>query len=233
MDFMLLGYENILTVMLAIVGFIVVIWAQSNISKTYQRSKRIKTGGNLTGQEVARKILDEHGLFNIYIVETQGELSDHYDPRRKVVRLSREVFHGTSVASVAVAAHEVGHAIQDKEKYPMMRFRSALVPFVNLVTYLGYFGLIVSLIGGITGYIKLSILVILATLLFQLVTLPVEFDASKRAEENLQKLSLISSGEKDDVHAMLKAAALTYVASFISTILSLLRLVIMLGNDRD
>lgn len=233
MDFMLLGYENILTVMLAIVGFIVVIWAQSNISRTYQRSKRIKTGGNLTGQEVARKILDEHGLFNIYIVETQGELSDHYDPRRKVVRLSREVFHGTSVASVAVAAHEVGHTIQDKEKYPMMRFRSALVPFVNLVTYLGYFGLIVSLIGGITGYIKLSILVILATLLFQLVTLPVEFDASKRAEENLQKLSLISSGEKDDVHAMLKAAALTYVASFISTILSLLRLVIMLGNDRD
>lgn len=233
MDFMLLGYENILTVMLAVVGFIVVIWAQSNISRTYQRSKRIKTGGNLTGQEVARKILDEHGLSNIYIVETQGELSDHYDPRRKVVRLSREVFHGTSVASVAVAAHEVGHVIQDKEKYPMMRFRSALVPFVNLVTYLGYFGLIVSLIGGITGYIKLSILVILATLLFQLVTLPVEFDASKRAEENLQKLSLISSGEKDDVHAMLKAAALTYVASFISTILSLLRLVIMLGNDRD
>lgn len=230
---MLFGYENVVTLLLGLFGFVIVVWAQSHITSAYQRSKRIKFKRNLSGQEVARKILDENGLSDIYIVEVKGELSDHYDPKRKVIRLSKEVFHGTSIASISVAAHEVGHAIQDQQKYGMMRFRSALVPFVNFITYIGYFALLISLFGGVTGYIKLSILMILATLIFQLVTLPVEFDASKRAEESLLKLGLIDQNEKESVHQMLKAAAFTYVASFISTILSLLRLMIMLGEDRD
>ena len=232
-DYMLFGYENVVTLLLGLFGFVIVVWAQSHITSAYQRSKRIKFKRNLSGQEVARKILDENGLSDIYIVEVKGELSDHYDPKRKVIRLSKEVFHGTSIASISVAAHEVGHAIQDQQKYGMMRFRSTLVPFVNFITYIGYFALLISLFGGVTGYIKLSILMILANLIFQLVTLPVEFDASKRAEESLLKLGLIDQNEKESVHQMLKAAAFTYVASFISTILSLLRLMIMLGEDRD
>lgn len=230
---MLLGYESIITIILGIAGVLVVLWAQMKITGMYQKCKKISTRGALSGQEIARKILDENGLKDIYVVETRGELSDHYDPRRKVVRLSHEIFHGSSVASVAIAAHEVGHAIQDKEGYAFMRFRSALVPFVNFITYIGYFVLLISIFGGMTGYLKVSILLILATLLFQLITLPVEFNASKRAEENLLKLSLVTKQESNDTHQMLSSAALTYVASLISTVLSLLRLIIMLDRNRD
>ena len=224
------GLDNLLTYGLLILAFIVVVAAQAKINRAYNQFKRVKSKGNLSGQEVARRILDENGLKDIYIVEVRGELTDHYDPSRKVVRLSHEVFHGTSIASLSVAAHECGHAIQDKVGYKMMRIRSALVPFVNFATYLGYFGLIVSIFAGITGYIKISILVLCATLLFQLVTLPVELDASKRALAQLNKLSLVDEEEQHSSKQMLQAAALTYVAALASTILNLLRLIIILDN---
>ena len=217
---------------LAILGFIIVLWAQININSNYKKYKEVKVKKGLSGQEVARRILDANGLENIHIVETQGELTDHYDPKRKVIRLSHTIFHEDSISSVGVAAHECGHAIQDKEGYTFMRIRSALVPFVNFVSYLGYFGLLVSIIGGLTGYLKISILVLLATILFQLVTLPVEFDASKRAKEQLIKLGLIDSDEHEQVTKVLSAAAMTYVAGLISNLLQLLRLVILL-NGRD
>ena len=217
---------------LFILGIIVVLWAQFNINSNYKKFSKIKVKSGLSGQEVARRILDANGLQNIHIVETQGELSDHYDPRRKVIRLSHTIFHEDSISSVGVAAHECGHAIQDKEGYTFMRVRSALVPFVNLVSYLGYFGLLVSFVGGLTGYLKLSILVLLVTVLFQLVTLPVEFDASKRAKEQLVQLGLIDSDEHDQVSKVLSAAAMTYVAGLISNLLQILRLVILL-NGRD
>lgn len=217
---------------LAILGFIIVLWAQVNINSNYKKYKQVKVKTGLSGQEVARRILDANGLQNVHIVETQGELTDHYDPKRKVVRLSHTIFHEDTISSVGVAAHECGHAIQDKEGYTFMRVRSALVPFVNLVSYLGYFGLLVSIIGGLTGYLKLSILVLLVTVLFQLVTLPVEFDASKRAKEQLVQLGLIDSDEHDQVSKVLSAAAMTYVAGLISNLLQILRLVILL-NGRD
>ncbi len=217
---------------LAILGIIIVLWAQVNINSNYKKYKQVKVKTGLSGQEVARRILDANGLQNVHIVETQGELTDHYDPKRKVVRLSHTIFHEDTISSVGVAAHECGHAIQDKEGYTFMRVRSALVPFVNLVSYLGYFGLLVSIIGGLTGYLKLSILVLLVTVLFQLVTLPVEFDASKRAKEQLAKLGLIDSDEHDQVSKVLSAAAMTYVAGLISNLLQILRLVILL-NGRD
>lgn len=226
------GLDSILTYGLLLLAAIIVIWAQARISSAYKKYRRVNTKGNLTGQEIARKILDANGLKDIYVVEVSGELTDHYDPTRKVVRLSKDIFHGTSIASVSVAAHECGHAIQDKVGYTMMKIRSALVPFVNFVSYLGYFGLVVSIFGGITGYIKLSMLVLCATLLFQLVTLPVEFDASRRALKELEHLNLIEKDEKNKSKDMLTAAALTYVASLLSTILNLLRLVLIL-NDRD
>lgn len=217
---------------LAILGIIIVLWAQVNINSNYKKYKQVKVKTGLSGQEVARRILDANGLQNVHIVETQGELTDHYDPKRKVVRLSHTIFHEDTISSVGVAAHECGHAIQDKEGYTFMRVRSALVPFVNLVSYLGYFGLLVSFVGGLTGYLKLSILVLLVTVLFQLVTLPVEFDASKRAKEQLVKLGLIDSNEHDQVSKVLSAAAMTYVAGLISNLLQILRLVILL-NGRD
>ncbi len=217
---------------LAILGIIIVLWAQVNINSNYKKYKQVKVKTGLSGQEVARRILDANGLQNVHIVETQGELTDHYDPKRKVVRLSHTIFHEDTISSVGVAAHECGHAIQDKEGYTFMRVRSALVPFVNLVSYLGYFGLLVSFVGGLTGYLKLSILVLLVTVLFQLVTLPVEFDASKRAKEQLVQLGLIDSDEHDQVSKVLSAAAMTYVAGLISNLLQILRLVILL-NGRD
>ena len=217
---------------LAILGIIIVLWAQVNINSNYKKYKQVKVKTGLSGQEVARRILDANGLQNVHIVETQGELTDHYDPKRKVVRLSHTIFHEDTISSVGVAAHECGHAIQDKEGYTFMRVRSALVPFVNLVSYLGYFGLLVSFVGGLTGYLKLSILVLLVTVLFQLVTLPVEFDASKRAKEQLIQLGLIDSDEHDQVGKVLSAAAMTYVAGLISNLLQILRLVILL-NGRD
>lgn len=229
---MIYGLENILTLTLFIIGFIIVLYAQIKINSTYGKYKNIKLNKNITGQEVARMILDSNGMNNIHVVETQGELTDHYDPRRKVVRLSEQIFHDNAIASVAVAAHEVGHAIQDKEDYIFMKIRSILVPVVNFITYIGYIVAFISLLAGITGYLKVSIIIILAALLFQLVTLPVEFDASKRGREQLVKLGIIDGSEEKGVKKMLDAAAFTYVASFISSLLNLLRLIIML-RDRD
>ena len=229
---MIYGLENILTLTLFIIGFIIVLYAQIKINSTYGKYKNIKLNKNISGQEVARMILDSNGMNDIHVVETQGELTDHYDPRRKVVRLSKQIFHDNAIASVAVAAHEVGHAIQDKENYIFMKIRSILVPVVNFITYIGYIVAFISLLAGITGYLKVSIIIILAALLFQLVTLPVEFDASKRGREQLVKLGIIDGSEEKGVKKMLDAAAVTYVASFISSLLNLLRLIIML-RDRD
>ena len=135
----------------------------------------------MTGFEVARKILDENGLENIHIVEIKGNLTDHYDPSRKVVRLSTEIFNGSSIASTSVAAHECGHAIQDKDNYNFMRIRSKLVPIVNLSSKLGYLAIFIGFIFSLFDLAIFGIVLLLAMLLFELVTLPVEFDASKRA----------------------------------------------------
>ncbi len=217
---------------LGLLGLIIVLWAQANVTGNYKKYLKYKVKSNLSGQEVARKILDANGLNYVHIVETKGELTDHYDPTRKVIRLSSNIFHQSTISSVGVAAHEVGHAIQDKEGYSFMRLRSALVPFVNFVSYLGYFGLIISIFAGLTGYLKISILILCVTILFQLVTLPVEFDASKRAKEQLISLGLIDDSEQEQVSKVLFAAAMTYVAGLISNLLQLLRLVLIL-NDRD
>lgn len=229
---MIYGLETVLTLFLAGVAFLIVIAAQTYLSSTYKKGKEKENSNGLSGCEVARKILDSNGLTDVYVVQTNGMLSDHYDPKRKVVRLSKDIFHGTSVAATAVAAHECGHAIQDKDNYTFMRIRSLLVPVVNFITYAGYFILLISLFGGLTGYLTISIGLIVATLIFQFITLPVEFDASKRALSEINRLSLTSPNEKELSEKVLKAAALTYVASLISTVIDLLRLLIIL-NDRD
>lgn len=232
MNYWLMRYDDSLTIFLILFGLIVVLFAQFKINSTYSKYKKVKNSTGFTGMQVARKILDANGLSNIQIYEVGGNLSDHYDPSKKLINLSRDIYNGTSIAAVAVAAHECGHAIQDKENYTFLKIRTTLVPIVNLVSYLGYFGLIVSLIGGITGYLKLSIIVLLATVLFQLVTLPVELNASNRAKQQLIELGLIYEEESKGIKKVLSAAALTYIASLLSSILQLLRLILML-NRRD
>lgn len=230
MDIYTIQLENFLTIILFIIGIIIVGYAQIKINVTYKKYKKQANTKKISGSEVARTILDANGLNDIYVVETTGELTDHYDPTRKVIKLSTDIFHGETIAAMAVAAHECGHAIQDKENYTFMRIRHMLVPIVNLVSYMGYFSIFVGFLAGLTGYLLIGIITLCATTLFQLVTLPVEFDASKRANEQILKQNLETNN--DGIKSMLSAAAFTYVASLISSILNLLRLIIMF-NKRD
>lgn len=234
MNYWLIRYDSPTTVLLVLIGFFLVIFAQIRINSAYSKYRKIKNSTGFTGRDVARKLLDANGLSQIQIYETSGNLTDHYDPSKKIIKLSTDIYNGNSIASAAVAAHECGHAIQDKDGYIFFKVRSFLVPIVNFISYLGYFGLIVSIFGGLTGYLKLSILVLLATVVFQLATLPVEINASKRAYEQLQELNLVYEDEKTGIKKVLSAAAMTYIAGLISSILQLLRLVLMLNRrNRD
>lgn len=210
---------------------IIPIIAQINISSTYSKCRNIANSKGLCGQEVARKILDANGLDNVHIVEVRGNLSDHYDPNQKVVRLSTEVFHGESVASLAVAAHECGHAIQDKENYTWLRIRTFFVPIVNIITYSAYIMFFVSIFLQLIDLLLVAVASVLIGLIFQLITLPVEFNASDRALKQLNKLSLVTKEDSEGAGQMLKAAAWTYVAAVLSSLLNLLRL--MRYFDRD
>ena len=206
--------------------------AQLRITTTYNRFKKVTNEKGITGQEVARKILDKNGLENIYVVEVPGNLSDHYDPSRKVVRLSREVFNGESVAAMSIAAHECGHAIQDKQVYFFMRVRSAIVPIVRVGTALSYVIILIGIIAQVLNIIYVGIALTALGLLFQLITLPVEFDASKRGKEELKSLKLVSVLEESDVKEVLSAAAMTYVAGVLASALQILRLIMIFGGSR-
>ena len=225
--------EMIIVYSLLIISAIIVTYAQTKINLSYGKYKKINSKGNLTGKDVARKILDSNNLADVKVKEVSGELTDHYDPRIKTVNLSSNIFNGTSIASISVAAHECGHAIQDKVGYTFMRIRAMLVPVVRLVSYLGYFSIVISLFAGITGYLKVGIIIEFATLLFHLVTLPVEFNASSKAKKELVRLHLIEDNEYNGVDSMLSAAANTYVASLLSNLLNLFRLLLILKNRDD
>lgn len=233
MNYWLIRYDSPITILLILIGFILVTYAQLKINTTYSKYRKVKNSAGYTGRDIARKILDANGLSQIQIYETSGNLTDHYDPSKKLIKLSADIYNGSSIASAAVAAHECGHAIQDKDNYTFFKIRSALVPIVNFVSYLGYFGLIVSIIGGLTGYLKLSILILLASVIFQLVTLPVEINASRRAHKQLKELNLVYADEETGIQKVLSAAAMTYIASLLSSILNLLRLILMLNRRND
>ena len=226
------GFGSLTEIFLLLIGTIFVIFAQIKVKGTYSKYLGVKCKKDLAGCEVARKILDNAGLDKVHVVEVKGQLTDHYDPKQKVVRLSTDIFHGTSVASVAVAAHECGHAIQDKDGYSFMKIRASLVPMVNFVNKFGYLATIIGLIAGIFDIIIVGIVMLLATLLFQVVTLPVEFNASSRAKDIIRDLNLASESEQEGVEKMLSAAAFTYVAGVINTLFQLLRLLIRV-RDRD
>lgn len=213
------------------VGLGLTLLAQGFITIAYSKYQKIENSKHNTGFDVARKILDKNNLKDIIILETQGNLTDHYDPTNKVVKLSSNIYHGTSIASAAVAAHECGHAIQDKVNYKPMRIRSKLVPIVNLCTRLGYFAIV---IGAIFSYflMELGIILLLSMLLFQIITLPVEFNASHRALKELENYNLLNNNEKHSARNMLIAAAFTYVASVITTIMQILRYLLIANSRR-
>ena len=221
------------TYIILIPAIILTMYAQFKVSSTTNRYFRVRTQRGYTGEQTAREILNANGIYDVRIEMTRGTLSDHYDPRNKILRLSQDVYRGTSITSVAVAAHECGHAIQHARGYAPLTIRGAIVPVVNFVSYLGYFGLLISIIGGLTGYIKLSIIILLAAVLFQLVTLPVEIDASKRALVQLEELNLVYNDENKSAKKVLSAAAMTYIASLLSSILDLLRLILILNSRND
>lgn len=226
-------------IILVLIPFLLVLLAQIILKITYRKYEGIETDTGLTGKEVASKILKEYDLDNIDVVEISGELTDNYNNSRKRVSLSSNIYSGKTIASAAVAAHECGHAIQYKEGYKPIKIRNMLVPFVNFGSSFGYYVIIASLVFSsfkhlfIVGLIMVSL-----ALIFQLVTLPVEFDASRRANKILLEMGIVSEGEHDGTKAMLKAAAFTYVAGLVSaiasTIFQVLRLVYIFGGrDRD
>ena len=218
---------------LLLLSFLLVLGAQLLVSGTYSKYSTTENKKRLTGFDVAREILDRNGLKNITIVETKGKMTDHYDSRRKVVRLSSEVYHGTTISSVAIAAHECGHAIQHNKKYAPLMIRNTIVPVVNLASRIGYVVLVIGILASAFNVALIGIILLAATLVFQFITLPVEFNASSRAIRILEKEKLIETSEKQPVKNMLTAAALTYVASLISNMLEILRLFLINNRNRD
>ena len=218
---------------LYLLALIVPLIAQIYINICHDKYRKIENKNRITGFEVARKILDANGLKDIYIVETRGNLTDHYDPRRKTVKLSSEVFHGDSIVSMAVAAHECGHAIQDKEGYLFMKIRSFIFPIVSFGTKIAYVILLIGLIADLMNLVWAGILLVGLGLVFQLVTLPVEINASKRAMIELENNVGAIDRDIDGTKTMLIAAAMTYVAGVLSSALEILRLILIFSNNKD
>lgn len=219
--------------LLLIISLLITLSSQFYVSSTYSKYSKVKSSTNLTGAEAARKILDSNGLNNIQVVETTGYLSDHYNPSKKVVTLSSSNFHNTSIGAVSVACHECGHAIQDKNNYKFMRIRASLVPLVNFSSYAGYIAMLLGIIFGSLNLIWLGIFAEVAILVFQLITLPVEFDASKRALKEIDKHNLLNTRELKQSQKVLTSAALTYVASVATTLIEIARLILIYGRKDD
>lgn len=226
MDYYMISYG------LTFIALIISLCASGFVKINYNKYSKVKNDKGITGAEAARILLDRHGLNNIEVVPTTGFLSDHYDPRRKIIRLSDSVYRTPSIASVAVACHECGHAIQDKENYFFLRLRNNIIPLVNFSSYAGYIAIMLGCLTGAFGLIWLGIILECIILLFQIITLPVEFDASRRALKELDKSNIFTSKEVSKGRKVLTAAALTYVASVTATLLQILRLILIYGNRR-
>lgn len=230
------------TVLVLIPAMIFAFWAQINVQTTFSRFKQVRNRRGLTAADVARRILDANGLNYVQIQRVSGELTDHYDPRAQVVRLSDSVYDSTSVAAIGVAAHEVGHACQHAEDYVPLRIRSAIIPMTRIgsmlampIFILGLLFAQLSLYGNMVGdvFMMLGILLFSLSTLFQLVTLPTEFNASARALKTLESYGILDGDELVGARSTLRAAALTYVAALASSLASLLRLLLIFGGSRS
>ena len=219
---------------LVIIGLLITGWAAINVKSTFAKYDKVRSSKNITAREAAEYILEHAGIYDVTVHQVSGDLTDNYNGQNKTLNLSDSTANSTSVAAIGVAAHEVGHAIQDAKGYQPMRVRSRLVPIVNLGSTLAMPLIIIGVILSMNQtLIYAGIWAFSAVVLFQLVTLPVEFNASNRAIQILGDSALLSDSEIPAVKKVLKAAALTYVAAVLSTLLQLLRLLLLFGNRDD
>jgi uncharacterized protein len=230
----------LLWIILIIVPMLFGLYAQMRIRSAYGKNVKIPSRGRISGAEAAQAVMQSAGIHDVEIVEVPGELTDHYDPIHKRLALSQPNYRGTSLAALGVAAHEAGHAIQHKVGYSMMSIRQTMVPATQIAAGISNFVIIagillVSYMGSAIGYNLLTVgAVALGVIcLFQLVTLPVEFDASRRAKAQLVNLGIVDRDEMEGVHETLDAAALTYVAAFVAALGSLLHILLLLSGRRD
>lgn len=221
------------TILIVAPALIMTIWAQFKVQSSFDKYSKVSVRRGLTGEMAARKILDANGLHHIRIEKVRGSLSDHYDPRAGVIRLSETVHDVASVAAVGVAAHEAGHAIQHAKKYFPIRVRSAIIPITRVGSMLAMPLFLIGLLLANHYFALLGIVLYSAVTIFQLVTLPVEFNASARAMSTLRAEGMLSSDELDGARSVLSAAAMTYVAALATSLLTLLRLIIIAGGRNN
>lgn len=225
------GFDS--TYFLVLIGVILSLWASARVKSTYAKYSKERSLSGMTGAQAAQRILSMAGIYDVTVQHVAGELTDHYDPRNKTLNLSDAVYANASVAAVGVAAHECGHAIQHDRGYAALKFRSALAPVANIGANISWPLILVGLLFGGSGtLIQLGIIMFSLAVAFQLVTLPVEFNASKRAMMMLEETGVLYADELPKTRKVLNAAALTYVAAAASSILQLLRLVLLFGNRR-
>lgn len=221
------------TMLLLLPAIIIAFWAQSKISSTYNKYRTVRTMNGYTGENIARMILDASGLYDVPVVETRGELTDHYDPRSRVVRLSSDIFHGASIAAAGVAAHEVGHAIQHKEAYKPLVLRTSMATVVNISSQASIIIFMLGLLFSIPMLTNIGIIFFTVAVLYQLITLPVEFNASKRALKILENRNILYGNEVSEAKKVLSAAAMTYVAAALMSISQLIRLIAISNRNND
>lgn len=220
------------TYILILVGVVLSLAASAKVKSTFGKYSQVRSMTGMTGADAARRLLSSQGIHDVQVESVAGNLTDHYDPRSKVLRLSQSVYGSASVAAIGVAAHECGHAIQDHVEYAPLKIRGALVPVVNIGATLSWpmilFGVIIGGMGS--PLVEIGILLFSLAVIFQLITLPVELDASKRAVRLLEQNGILAGQEVRDTRKVLNAAALTYVAALAASVLQLLRLVILFGG---
>lgn len=221
------------TIILLLPAMIIAFWAQSKVSSTYKKYRTVRTMNGYTGEKVARMILDAAGLYNVPVLETSGELTDHYDPRSRVIRLSRDIYYGTSIASAGIAAHEVGHAIQHQEAYKPLVLRASIARAVNFSSQASILIFMIGLLFSIPFLTNLGIVFFTVAVIYQLITLPVEFNASRRALNILENRNILYGNEINGAKNVLSAAAMTYVAAALMSISQLIRLIAISNRNND
>jgi len=217
---------------LIIPSLLISMWAQLNVQKTFSKYSKIDNNKKYTGADIARRILDINNLLEVKVLSTKGKLTDNYNPLKKEISLSEDVYRSTSLAAIGVAAHEVGHAIQYKEGYIPIKVRKTILPVANIGSKMGPILLILGIFMSYSLFINIGIVLFALAVLFYIMTLPIEFDASRRAIKALNEYDLVIDYEMKPIKHVLNAAALTYVASALAAVLSLVRLILISRNRR-
>ena len=228
------GYGFDPTIVLVLIGVVISLWAQSRVTSTYNKYSKVRSYSGMTGADAALRLLHSQGIYDVSVRPVAGNLTDHYDPRTKVVNLSESVYRSTSIAALGVAAHECGHAMQHNEGYAPLQLRSTLVPIANFGSRLSWPMILIGvMLGGLGSPLcQIGILMFSLAVLFQLVTLPVEFNASRRAMTTIKQTGLLTSDEQVGARKTLTAAAMTYVAAVAVAAAQLLRLILLFGGRR-